>query len=180
MDFKLISADKKLDIMPFVNGLKWKDSIDTLGMEMSFTFPDNFNDKNFDFLDGITLGSGLSLLKDDEIITQVIIVEEDNGNNTRSFKAYDYAFWLNKSTTIKQFNKISSENAIKELCAEFGIAVEITGLTSVITKIYNDKTISEIIKENLDSSNHVLSPSKIIELLKLREPIYEKTADWKR
>lgn len=147
MDFKLISADKKLDIMPFVNGLKWKDSIDTLGMEMSFTLPDNFNDKNFDFLDDITLGSGLSLLKDDEIITQVIIVEESNENNTRSFKAFDYAFWLNKSTTIKQFNKVSSENAIKELCAEFSINTEITGLTSVITKIYNDKTISEIIKD---------------------------------
>ena len=76
MDFRLISANEGLDIMPFVSGLKWNESIDTLGLEMSFTLPDNFNDKNFNFLDNITLGSGLSLFKGNEIITQVIIVEE--------------------------------------------------------------------------------------------------------
>ena len=30
MDFRLVSADEGLDIMPFVSGLKWSDSIDTL------------------------------------------------------------------------------------------------------------------------------------------------------
>ena len=53
MDFRLVSADEGLDIMPFVNGLKWSESIDTLGLEMSFTLPDNFNDKYFNFLDNI-------------------------------------------------------------------------------------------------------------------------------
>lgn len=176
MDFKLVSADEGLDIMPFVSGLKWSDSIDTLGLEMSFTLPDNFNDKNFNFLDNITLGNGLSLFKGNEIITQVIIVEEDNGNNTRSFKAYDYAFWLNKSTTIKQFNKISSENAIKELCAEFGINVEISGLTSVITKIYNDKTVSEIIKDIININTAENKKKYVFEMEKSTVKIspYEK------
>lgn len=176
MDFRLISANEGLDIMPFISSLKWSESIDTLGLEMSFTLPDNFNDKNFNFLDNITLGSGLSLFKGNEMITQVIIVEEDNGNNTRSFKAYDYAFWLNKSTTIKQFNKINSENAIKELCAEFGIAVEITGLTSVITKIYNDKTVSEIIKDIININTAENKKKYVLEMEKTTVKIspYEK------
>ncbi len=53
------------------------------------------------------------------------------------------------------------------------------GVVDPIMATYEAHTLTgEVIKENLDSSNHVLSPAKIIELLKLKEPIYEKTADW--
>lgn len=149
MDFKLISADKKLDIMPFVNGLKWKDSIDTLGIEMFFQISDDPYDKNFNFLKEITLGTGLTLIKDDAI-TQVIVVSEQKNEKTRELTCYDYAFWLNKSTTIKQFNKVNSTKAITELCNEFNIKVEVKELESVITKIYNDTAVSEIIKDIIE------------------------------
>lgn len=149
MDFKLISADKELDIMPFVNGLKWKDSIDTLGVEMSFQILNNPYDKNFDFLKEITLGTGLMLIKD-SVITQVIVVSEQKNEKTRDLTCYDYTFWLNKSATIKQFNKVDSTRAITELCNEFNIKVEIKELNSIITKIYNDTVISDIIKDIIE------------------------------
>lgn len=149
MEFKLITEDG-LDIFPYISDLKWKDSIDTLGLELSFKIISNHFDSTFNFLEEIILGSALSLVKNDEILTQVVVVTEQKEQRTRNITCYDYTFWLNKSSTIKQFNKVLSNKAIQELCGEFNVKCKVEGLSSVVTKIYNDITISDIIKDIIE------------------------------
>lgn len=150
----LIKNDgKKYDITSVIGGLSWKDNIDTLGMELSFSILRNKEDKYMKNHDVVEVGDKLILLNNDKETFRGIVVDLDTARYGKSIAAFDYAFYLNKSKTIKQFKKILGSDVIKQLCNEFKIPIgKIESISTQINKIYKDETISEIIKDVLSQS----------------------------
>lgn len=142
--YKVIVKGK--DITSFTGSISWRDSVDTLGAELTFDVATNRYDKNLSFLWDITLGDSVQLINDKgESLLQCIIVSESPREKITSFTAYDMAWYLNKSTVIKQFKKMVGNDCVKSLCEEIGIKVEVSGLDTKIDKIYKDKVISDVI-----------------------------------
>ena len=156
--YKVIIKDK--DVSDIIGNLTWRDTVDTLGVEVEFELPVNRYDKNFEFLYDITLGDPIQILNDKgEILVQAIIVTETPNGKITNFTAYDMAWYLNKSTVIKQFKKMIGNDCVKSLCKEIGIKVEVSGLDTKIDKIYKDKSISDVIKDIIEQCSQ-FNPKK--------------------
>ena len=160
--YKVIIKDK--DVSDIIGNLTWRDTVDTLGVEVEFELPVNRYDKNFEFLYDITLGDPIQILNDKgETLVQAIIVTETPNGKITNFTAYDMAWYLNKSTVIKQFKKMIGNDCVKSLCKEIGIKVEVSGLDTKIDKIYKDKSISDVIKDIIEQCSQFNSKKFFIE-----------------
>ena len=160
--YKVIIKDK--DVTDIIGNLTWRDTVDTLGVEVDFELPINRYDKKFEFLYDITLGDPIQILNaKGEVLIQAIIVSETPNGKITSFTAYDMAWYLNKSTVIKQFKKMIGNDCVKSLCKEIGINVEVTGLDTKIDKIYKDKAVSEVIKDIIEQCSQFNSKKFFIE-----------------
>ena len=160
--YKVIIKDK--DVSDIIGNLTWRDTVDTLGVEVDFELPINRYDKNFEFLYDITLGDPIQILNaKGEVLVQAVIVTETPNGKITSFTAYDMAWYLNKSTVIKQFKKMIGNDCVKSLCKEIGINVEVTGLDTKIDKIYKDKAVSEVIKDIIEQCSQFNSKKFFIE-----------------
>lgn len=160
--YKVIIKDK--DVSDIIGNLTWRDTVDTLGVEVDFELPINRYDKKFEFLYDITLGDPIQILNaKGEVLVQAIIVSETPNGKITSFTAYDMAWYLNKSTVIKQFKKMIGNDCVKSLCKEIGINVEVTGLDAKIDKIYKDKAVSEVIKDIIEQCSQFNSKKFFIE-----------------
>ena len=160
--YKVIIKDK--DVSDIIGNLTWRDTVDTLGVEVDFELPINRYDKKFEFLYDITLGDPIQILNaKGEVLVQAIIVSETPNGKITSFTAYDMAWYLNKSTVIKQFKKMIGNDCVKSLCKEIGINVEVTGLDTKIDKIYKDKAVSEVIKDIIEQCSQFNSKKFFIE-----------------
>lgn len=160
--YKVIVKNK--DVSEIIGNLTWRDTVDTLGVEVEFDLPVNKYDEKFEFLYDITLGDTIQILnnKGETLIQAIIVTETPNGKIT-SFIGYDMAWYLNKSTVIKQFKKMIGNDCVKSLCKEIGIKVEVTGLDTKIDKIYKDKTISDVIKDIIEQCSQFNSKRFFIE-----------------
>lgn len=139
------------DITKISGGLSWKDNIDTLGMELFFDVARNIEDKYMKGYDIVEIGDKVILMNNDKEIFRGIIVDLETERYRKSITALDYAFYLNKSKTIIQFNKIPGNEVITKLCSEFNVPIgNITSIPTLITKIYKEETISDIIKDVLN------------------------------
>ena len=160
--YKVIIKDK--DVSDIIGNLTWRDTVDTLGVEVDFELPINRYDKKFEFLYDITLGDPIQILNaKGEVLVQAIIVSETPNGKITSFTAYDMAWYLNKSTVIKQFKKMIGNDCVKSLCKEIGINVEVTGLDTKIDKIYKDKGVSDVIKDIIEQCSQFNSKKFFIE-----------------
>lgn len=141
------------DITKFCGNLSWKDNIDTLGMELNFDVARNSEDKYMKVYDVVGIGDKLILTNKDKEVFRGIIVDLGTEYFTKSISAFDYAFYLNKSKTIIQFNKVPGHEVITKLCNEFNVPIgNITSIPTLITKIYKEETISDIIKDVLEQA----------------------------
>ena len=160
--YKIVVKDK--DVSDIIGNLTWRDTVDTLGVEVDFELPINRYDKKFEFLYDITLGDPIQILNaTGEVLVQAIIVSETPNGKITSFTAYDMAWYLNKSTVIKQFKKMIGNDCVKSLCKEIGIDVEVSGLDTKIDKIYKDKAVSEVIKDIIEQCSQFNSKKFFIE-----------------
>lgn len=160
--YKVIIKDK--DVSDIIGNLTWRDTVDTLGVEVDFELPINRYDEKFEFLYDITLGAPIQILNaKGEVLVQAIIVSETPNGKITSFTAYDMAWYLNKSTIIKQFKKMIGNDCVKSLCKEIGIDVEVSGLDTKIDKIYKDKAVSEVIKDIIEQCSQFNSKKFFIE-----------------
>lgn len=154
----LIKDDKKqINITNLCGNLSWKDSIDTLGMELNVDVARNTDDKYIKGYDLAEVGDKIVLLNNDKEIFRGIIVDLGTERYSKSITAFDYAFYLNQSRTIIQFNKVRADEAIKQLCSKFNVPIgNIASISTVITKIYKDNTIADIIRDILKQATNEL------------------------
>lgn len=148
MEFKIVRVHNgvKETITKKVGSLSWTDSMDSLGVEFSFTFPYSYWDSQFK--NKLQLGDLIIIKSGQKEITRGIITQTPiNGDN---YRGYDYAFYLNKSEAIFQCKKIGASKAITQLLARYGVPIgEMPKLTTAISKLYKDVAVSEIIKSIL-------------------------------
>lgn len=137
------------NITPMVGNIQWRSSINELGEQLDFEIA--FNDDRYFPINPVDLGSMIRLENEEEIFRGIAISEQRNGRNAIAYTCFDYAYYLNKSREIYQFNKISGEKAIKTILQDFNISTgNIAPITTVIDKIYNDKPVSDIIRDIID------------------------------
>lgn len=148
MEFKIVRVHNgaKETITKKVGSLSWTDSMDSLGVEFSFTFPYSYWDSQFK--NKLQLGDLIIIKSGKKEITRGIITQTPiNGDD---YKGYDYAFYLNKSEATFQCKKIGASKAITQLLARYGVPIgEMPKLTTAINKLYKDVAVSEIIKSIL-------------------------------
>ena len=148
MEFKIVRVHNGAPetITKKVGSLSWTDSMDSLGVEFSFTFPYSYWDSQFK--NKLQLGDLIIIKSGKKEITRGLITQTPiNGDD---YRGYDYAFYLNKSEAIFQCKKIGASKAITQLLARYGVPIgEMPKLTTAINKLYKDMTISDIIKSIL-------------------------------
>lgn len=151
----LVTAEQK-EITGLVADLSWKDSVDTLGMELSFNRA--YSDERYFPKVKIAPGDKLLLLNNTSELFRGIVVEEGFGNRfDRDVKAFDYAFYLNKSEIIIQFNGVQGNTAIEQTCQKINAPVGgIAKIPIVVKGIHKDKTAAEVIKSVLEEATKQL------------------------
>lgn len=149
-----VYKDTKLDITDFCGGLNLSSQADTLGDSFSF----NFAKSNGPIEAGAIIF--FEDLEDQDLIFQGIVLTVTRGEFTDQIKCLDYAHFLNKSEKTIQFNGLSASEAINELLKDTGIGLgQIDHMTTRITKIFKDQTISAIISDILKQVHDELDHS---------------------
>ena len=160
----LIKGDTKINITPMIGTLTWRSNMDELGDELNFSIA--FNDTNYFPVNPCDIGDMVVLLNNGKEITRVIIVDElKSGTSPIAYIGFDYAFYLNKSTAVYQFKKLSADACIKKILKDFNVPIgKITSIPKPIAQIYNDKKVSEIIKDILESAEKSLGVKYLMEM----------------
>jgi len=141
----LVKGETMTNITPLVGSISWSSNVDELGMQLSFDIA--YNDDRFHPVNPCEIGDMVILRNGGYEITRTIIVDESKGGRSPvSYTAFDFAFYLNKSTAIYQFNGASANEAITKICNDFNIPTGIITTTPIsINKIYNGETVSDIL-----------------------------------
>lgn len=144
----MITSDNLINITPIIGALSWRSSTDELGQQLNFEMA--FNDSRFFPKNPLDLGQMVILKSEQEEILRTIIVEEGKqGRQPIYYTSFDPAFYLNKSKAIYQFNTTGNK-AIEKMLSDFNVPVgNIISIPTIIDKIYNNETISDIIKDIL-------------------------------
>lgn len=138
--FKLVTNNT--DILNNSNNLSWSSDIDTLGTQISF-----------DTIKNLEYGQVVSLWETDTELIRGIVKDKTAKKNTFNYVVQDYSFYL-KNKTLKQFNNLAASECIKELVKDAYIVGNITDIPTIITKIYKDKTLDEIISDILETAEY--------------------------
>lgn len=140
----IVKNNTMTNITPLVGSIGWRSNIDELGDEISFDIA--VNDSYFP-RNPCDLGD-LAILKNEEEITRCILTDENkNGRSPVQYSGFDYAFYLNKSSAIYQFNGIPADQAIRSILKKFNVPIgNIVSMPTLIDKIFNGR-VSDIIKE---------------------------------
>lgn len=159
----LVKGSTMTNITPLIGSIGWRSNKDELGDEITFNIA--FNDALYNPKNPCDLGD-LVILKNNSEITRGIIVDETKtGRSPIGYSAFDYAFYLNKSNAVYQFNKVTADQAIKRILKDFNVPVgNITTMTTVINKIYNNKVVSEIIKEIIEAVEQTTGQKLLMEM----------------
>jgi len=148
MNFNLytIVDGSEIDISNQSGNLSWSYQAQTLGVNLTFDYA-KINDQE------IKPGSIILLkdIDDQEVIILGIVVDRTRKGKVYNLSIYDFAFYLNKSEMTIQFNNTNATTAIEQLLKKAGIEIgSIPWMSTLITKIYIDTTISQILNEIID------------------------------
>ncbi|MCG8539300.1 MAG: hypothetical protein MJA82_05095 [Clostridia bacterium] len=142
----VLSGSVETDITPLVGDIKWRSSINELGEQLDFNII--FNDGRYFPSNPIDLGSVVKLKNGSEIFQGVVVTEEKNGREAIGYTSFDYAFYLNKSKEVYQFNGVLAKKAIETVLRNSKITIgNIVDIPIVVKKIYNHMTVGDIIKD---------------------------------
>ena len=144
----LLKMDQSYDISKMSADLQWRDNIDTLGMNLSFSKAQSLEKYIPKYR--CEPGDKLLLMNDTDEIFRGIVVDNGFDKYSDSINAFDFAFYLNENDDIIQFKNIRADDAIKKLCSKHGVPVgSIAGMATKIKKIYKNK-VSDIMKDILE------------------------------
>lgn len=88
---------------------------------------------------------------DKEDFRGVIIEVDDGAMYVNKYTAVDVGWYLNKTTDTYQFTSMRADDCIKKICNDLYIPIVlIPELGTLITQIYIDKPVSDVIKDILE------------------------------
>lgn len=138
-----------IDITPAVGNLSWQNSIAELATTMSFDVAKSDAQHTNIYLS--REGSIIQMYTNEEIFRGIVLTVDDGSKTTNTYTAADFGWYLNKSKETYQFNNMPAHKAIHKVCSDFNVDIDsIPILVNEITKIYFDKTISEILADILE------------------------------
>lgn len=138
-----------IDMSPAVGNLSWQNNIAELATTMRFDVAKSDAQHTNIYLP--KEGSIIQMHTNEEIFRGIVLTVDDGSKTTNSYTAVDFGWYLNKSKETYQFNNMPAHKAIRKVCTDFNIDIDsIPNITTEITKIYFDMTISDIIKDILE------------------------------
>ncbi len=144
----LCKSGKSEEITSLVSNLSWNESIDTVGISLSFSVPDTAERYIPHLL--IEAGDIVQLCNDDCELIRAVVVNVSRNYPKRDIKAYDFGFYLNKNDVVIQFKDKSVTECLQELFAKVGVGVgSICDMPAKVNGIYI-KNVNEIIKELIE------------------------------
>ncbi|TPG71172.1 hypothetical protein EEL31_23885 [Brevibacillus laterosporus] len=146
----LIKRNKQqINITDLSGNISWESNVDTLGVRLEFEIA--YNDTRFFPRNPVEIGDSIVLTNQGKIVYQGFIVDDGReGRGKRSYISFDSAFYLNESKVTVQFRNTPAKKAIEQLIKPFKIPIgKIDISNEKITKIYNNKKVSEVIKDIL-------------------------------
>ena len=142
------------DITKNIGGVSWKNSIYELATTLTFETAKTDNAYLKDLIYTPKLGEVIRMVTNAEVFRGVVITVDDGDKYRNKYTAVDMGWYLNKTSQTYQFKDITVKDAIKEICADMSIPIDdIYELTTKVTQIYFDKTVSDIIKDLLEKCN---------------------------
>jgi hypothetical protein len=139
-----------INITSVVGSLSWQNTIAELATIMSFEIAKSDAQHTNIYLPHE--GSIIQMYTNDEIFRGIVLTVDDGSKTSNKFTACDFGWHLNKSKETYQFNAMPAHKAIRKVCSDFNIVIDsIPELSTKITKIYFDKTISEILQDILET-----------------------------
>lgn len=133
------------DITNLVSDLSWSESLDTVGLSLSFSEPDT-NEKYITHR-VIMAGDIIQVLNDDTELIRAIVVNVTRNYPKREVKAFDFGFYLNKNDVVILFKDKSVSECLKELFNTVGISIgNICDMPAKVNGVYI-KNVNEVIKE---------------------------------
>ncbi|WP_105614367.1 XkdQ/YqbQ family protein [Vallitalea okinawensis] len=159
----VLDQDNFINITPLISKLSWTSNLDTLGDQLNFDIVSN--DAKHIPQPPIDLGSIIVLRNEDEIFRGEVITERLSGRESKSYDVFDFAFFLNKSKDIYQFNNLQAHNAIVRMLEDYNVPIgQIEPIALTIDKLYADKRLSDIIKDILQVVEEQTKTKYIMEM----------------
>ena len=141
----LIKDDKETDITEIVSDINWGESIDTVGVTLSFCVPDTV--ERYIPRSLITAGDIIEVFNDEGEFIRAVVANAERNYPKRSIKAYDFGFYLNKNETVIQFKDKSVSDCLKALFSKVGVGIgSICDMPAKVKGVYI-KNVNEIIRE---------------------------------
>lgn len=139
------------DVSKHIGDISWTNTKNTLATTMSFSTPKPKEMKYMNIyipkMGDIMRYSG----GDKEDFRGVIIEVDDGAMYENKYTAVDVGWYLNKTTDTYQFTSMRDDDCIKKICNDLYIPIVlIPELSTLITQIYIDKPVSDVIKDILD------------------------------
>jgi hypothetical protein len=167
--FKLLlvknQLNKTYDITPIVESFTWDSYLSlTSALDMSVFW----NNTRFFPINPCELGDMLIVTKDNaEIYRGILVNQSQSGRQSIGYHAVDFAWYLDKSKSVYQFNGISSDMAIKQILNDFGLPIgTIAPMSAKITKIYIQQSpaaiIDDIIQQQQNQSGRRYSAEMLL------------------
>lgn len=148
MNFKLEYLRNKIrtDITKQSGNVGWTSDENLLSISFEFEFAKINDNKivcgDIIYFDDLTLNTN---------VFTGIVTSISKGEYKDTVRCNDFAFYLNSSKTIIQFNEVPGTKALKSLFLKSKIEFNnIAEMNTIISMIYKDKYISEIISDILN------------------------------
>ncbi|WP_342510592.1 hypothetical protein MKY34_11320 [Sporosarcina sp. FSL K6-1522] len=152
------------NITPLIGTISRRSNKDELGEEITFDIA--FNDVKHFPKNPCEIGDMVVLKNANYEITRALIVDEDrSGISPIGYTAFDFAFYLNKSSSIYQFRKMRADQCIRKVVNDFGVPIgNIVSMPVGIDKIFPDDAPSDIIKEIIEFVEQKLGVKYLMEM----------------
>jgi hypothetical protein len=137
---------KSYDITPIVGAFSWDSNLSLMSV---MEFEIIWSDTPFFPVNPVDVGDVVVYMKDDQEINRGIVVRESkSGRSSIRYTAYDYAWYLGRSTSVYQFNGVVAHDAIKKVLDDFNMPIgSIAIMRTMVDQIYIQKSPANIIDE---------------------------------
>ena len=137
-----------VDITDLVSDLSWSESLDTVGVSLSFSVPDSEERYIPRLL--IMAGDIVAVSNDEGELIRAVVVNVSRDYPKRTVKACDYGFYLNKNDTVIQFKKQSVSRCLEVLFSKVGVSVgSICDMPAEVNAVYIDN-VNDFIKDLIE------------------------------
>ncbi|QHI71461.1 XkdQ/YqbQ family protein [Aminipila terrae] len=159
-----IGSVEEYDISSMVGNVTLNSSLDTLGDQLDFEIA--YSDMQYYPNFSVDTGDFVKLFDEGKKEVFIgIIISKSRSEKTQSFTCFDFAFYLNKSKIIKQFNGVRADAAIKSLLLELGVTVgTVADMPTIIKKIYYDKEVAQVLKDIIEEVTNATGVKYVMEM----------------